>query len=227
MYLIANFKAHQVDMGPYIRRLESLPKTEMEIILSPPSLYLQMGANSRFSTAAQDVSSYPEGPFTGETPASVLKASGADFVLIGHSERRHLFNEDSPLLKKKFTNCVEAQLHPILCVGETLEEHTTGNYLEKIRKQIEDVYVASPFPPLFAYEPVWAIGSGKIPSMESIEEVVQLIRETVDGAKVLYGGSVNVENAKKIGAITDGLLVGSASKNVETFIQIIQQLETL
>ncbi|NDE63428.1 MAG: hypothetical protein EB053_03655 [Chlamydiae bacterium] len=96
-----------------------------------------------------------------------------------------------------------------------------------MKRQIIDALIPSSFPPIIAYEPVWAIGSGKTPDPASIKEVVDMIKKTVPNASVLYGGSVNGSNAQKLGAICDGLLVGSASKDVETFIQIIQQLEAL
>jgi len=227
MYLVANFKAHAVDIEAYIRRLETVFSKKIRVILAPPYPYLLKASASRFSISSQDVSPYEEGPYTGEVTASTLKDCKVAFCLLGHSERRNLNHESNDLIKKKFSNCLQAQIHPILCVGETLEQHAQGDYLNIIKRQIIDALIPSSFPPIIAYEPVWAIGSGKTPDPASIKEVVDMIKKTVPNASVLYGGSVNGSNAQKLGAICDGLLVGSASKDVETFIQIIQQLEAL
>ncbi len=226
MYLVANFKAHAVDIAAYVARLRQIEAGRVELILAPSLLYLSR-AGSAFPLAAQDVSAFKEGAYTGEVSASMLQGLGVRYALIGHSERRRLLHENGTLLSEKFNRCVEGGIHPIVCVGETLSEHTAGMHLEAIERQIAEVFAESSFIPMFAYEPVWAIGSGKIPSITSIQEVVALIKKIVPKAKVLYGGSVNKENARAIGEITDGLLVGSASNNVENFIEIIEQIEKL
>jgi triosephosphate isomerase (TIM) len=227
MYLIANLKAHAVDIESYVRKLESLKRCKVKIILAPPYPYLNEVCRSGFLTSSQDVSFCAEGAFTGEIPASLLKSLGVRYCLLGHSERRTLFHEDTEILKNKYDKCVQYGLEPVLCVGETKEEHNSGHYLEKIRNQVLEIFPSSTVAPLIAYEPIWSIGSGQIPEPSKIEQVVSVIKEALPSSVVLYGGSVNPSNAAGLATLCDGLLVGSASKDPETLTQIIQQLEKL
>jgi triosephosphate isomerase len=227
MYLIANFKAHQVNISDYTAQLTPYSDTSLKIILSPPFPYLTAATMSPFSICSQDVSAFDDGPFTGEVTAKMLRSISVDFCLVGHSERRIYFHENGSLLTKKIGMCLENEIQPIICVGETREEHLEGNYLKVIETQIEDIFIPSSFSPIIAYEPVWAIGSGQTPDPSTIRAVIDTIKNKLPESKVLYGGSVQSQNARMLSAHTDGLLVGSASVDVKKFIQIIQQLETL
>jgi len=227
MYLVANFKAHSLNIETYIRQLSTLKTLKTKIVLAPPYPYLLQKTISPFPICSQDVSAFGIGPYTGEVPAKLLKSLGVSFCLVGHSERRAFFHEDNPTLKKKFELCLEEGLQPIFCVGETQQEHENNLTLPSITKQLLEVIPASASSVMVAYEPIWSIGSGKTPDPSSIKTVVDTIKTLYPQSIVLYGGSVNATNAAKLARLADGLLVGSASNDIQTFIQIIQQLETL
>ncbi len=167
------------------------------------------------------------GAYTGDISSTSLKLSGCDYVILGHSERRQTYNEDNNYIKK----CAEAAIHsgltPIICVGENLETRKSGITLDHIKVQINqclpDMYEFI----FIAYEPIWAIGTGKIPDNDQIEEIHTLIKNVSNSkknktVKVLYGGSVNVINANQIMSIknVDGILIGGASLNVKDFLAI-------
>ncbi len=167
-----------------------------------------------------------KGAFTGEISAAMLKDAGVEYVILGHSERREYFKEDDALLNKKVKKAFEAGLTPILCCGETLEQREMGITLDWIRLQIKsdlkDVTAAQVASMVIAYEPIWAIGTGKTATTEQAEEVCKAIRETIasvydqataDAVRIQYGGSVNAGNAAELFAQADidGGLVGGAS----------------
>ncbi len=167
-----------------------------------------------------------KGAFTGEISAAMLKDAGVEYVILGHSERREYFKEDDELLNKKVKKAFEAGLTPILCCGETLEQREMGITLDWIRLQIKsdlkDVTAAQVASMVIAYEPIWAIGTGKTATTEQAEEVCKAIRETIadvydqataDAVRIQYGGSVNAGNAAELFAQADidGGLVGGAS----------------
>jgi len=187
-------------------------------------------------TVAQDVSRVAGmGAYTGEVSAELLKAHGIQYVLIGHSERREIFAEDAHILKKKISNALNAEMTIIYCVGESLEQREAGQAEAVVLQQICDiasVVSAEQWQNLvIAYEPIWAIGTGKTASPEDAQAMHAKIREglnqiTALGSKIaiLYGGSVKPENAVELAACPDinGALVGGASLNAESFYQIAQ-----
>ena len=167
-----------------------------------------------------------KGAFTGEISAPMLKDAGVEYVIIGHSERREYFKEDDALLNKKVLKALEAGLIPILCCGETLEQREMGITLDFVRMQIKsdlkDVTADQAKGIVIAYEPIWAIGTGRTATTEQAEEVCRAIREciaevydqaTADAIRIQYGGSVNAGNAAELFAQPDidGGLVGGAS----------------
>ena len=167
-----------------------------------------------------------KGAFTGEISAPMLKDAGVEYVIIGHSERREYFKEDDALLNKKVLKALEAGLIPILCCGETLEQREMGITLDFVRMQIKsdlkDVTADQAKGIVIAYEPIWAIGTGRTATTEQAEEVCKVIREciaevydqaTADAIRIQYGGSVNAGNAAELFAQPDidGGLVGGAS----------------
>ncbi len=167
-----------------------------------------------------------KGAFTGEISAPMLKDAGVEYVIIGHSERREYFKEDDALLNKKVLKAFEAGLTPILCCGETLEQREMGITLDFVRMQIKSdlkgVSADQAKTMVIAYEPIWAIGTGKTATTEQAEEVCKAIREcvaevydqaTADAIRIQYGGSVNAGNAAELFAQPDidGGLVGGAS----------------
>lgn len=183
---------------------------------------------------AQSVCAEPLGAFTGEISGSMLLDVGCRYVLVGHSERRQLYGESDALVARKFLATQSQGLTPVLCVGETLEERESGRTTQVVERQLEAVLSVSGVAALgnavIAYEPVWAIGTGRTASPEQAQEVHALIRAkvaaldaTIAGSvRILYGGSVKASNARELFAMADidGGLVGGASLMAEEFAQI-------
>ena len=212
-----------------------------KVIICPPFIHLQTISNMlkempNFSTGAQNCHELESGAFTGEVSASILKSVGVEYIIIGHSERRSIFNENESIISKKIDAVISAGITPILCCGENLEQRINGDYLEFVNKQIRDSLFhlsADDFQKIIiAYEPVWAIGTGKTASPEQAQEMHNNIRKYVEDQfgnnvsekiSILYGGSVNALNAAKLfhQDDIDGALVGSASLNADDFIEII------
>jgi len=152
---------------------------------------------------------------------------GAKYALIGHSERRHVFGEQDADLNKKTQTALEAGLMPVFCIGETESEFDTGSTLKVLKKQIDlglkDVDLSKV---IVAYEPVWAIGTGKAATPEIVKNVHSKLRELLPNTPLLYGGSVKPANAKELYSIenVDGFLIGGASLEVESFCQIFDEM---
>jgi triosephosphate isomerase len=184
---------------------------------------------------AQTMHERPEGPFTGEVSAPMLGEAGAQGVLLGHSERRQLFGESDAALALKVPAALRSGLTPVLCVGESERERDGGETDRKLRQQIGDDLAGVGEEKLaevvIAYEPIWAIGTGRVASPEQAQEAIafirSLLRERDEGAaehvRILYGGSVKPENAGELLALADvdGALVGGASLQAESFAQIV------
>ena len=215
-------------------------KCKHEIIIFPPSIYLlslkHVANKSSLKIGAQNVSAYEDGPFTGEISSSMLKDSGVQYCLVGHSERRHVFNESSSTLNKKIIHLLENNIKVIYCIGETLSEYKSKKTKITLNAQIKSILNNSEIRPLIksnkmivAYEPVWAIGSGLIPSEKDLSDIFSNIRKSINkldssykSIKILYGGSVSPENASSLMNTNhmDGLLIGGASLNAKKFIDI-------
>lgn len=188
-------------------------KTKNIVILCPPFTYLQKGNN--YVLGAQNCFYKNEGAYTGEISPKMLKDLGCKYVIIGHSERREIFKEDNECINLKIKICLENKLKPILCVGEKLG----GDRKQVLRAQLKGINNKNI---IIAYEPVWAIGTGKACELEDILSSYNLIKKIAKENKVLYGGSVNSSNAKEIINITDGVLVGGTSINKKEFLKIIK-----
>lgn len=211
------------------------------VALASPTVYLLQLADllhmSPIKLAAQDVSQFGrDGAFTGEVSASMLANIGCHYVLVGHSERRQYLAEGDRMLEQKLVNALEAHLTPILCVGETLAERDAGRHLDVIRNQIAIAGALGARQMLIAYEPVWAIGTGRVADLEQIREIHECIKERClqtqggsDTMRVLYGGSVKADNAEAILSMqsVDGALVGGASLDVDSFGIICQAADKL
>ncbi|MDF2965222.1 MAG: tpiA [Rickettsiaceae bacterium] len=213
----------------FCEKLENSPAPREHIILSVPELYL-LPLKQHFRAlkfASQDVSIVQEkfGSYTGEVSAYMLKEHGINHTIIGHSERRKYFNETNEIIKSKINNCINAGITPIVCVGESRQERENGVYLEAITQQIH-----ASIPPgcqdyILAYEPLWSIGTGIIPSHEQIEEITSyLYQEAIleNDVKIVYGGSVESKNVRDILNIPgiSGVLIGKASLDAEEFIKL-------
>lgn len=216
-----------------VRGLESV-----EALVSPPAVYLGL-VNSLIGDAAiglgaQNASQFESGAYTGETALSMLDEIGCRYVILGHSERRSKFAEVDADVAAKFSATIAAGLVPILCVGETLEEREADKTMEVVGGQLKavlDCCGVEPFEKaVIAYEPVWAIGTGKTATPQQAQDVHKSIRaivaqysaEVASGVRILYGGSVNAANAAELFANpdVDGGLVGGASLKANEFIAI-------
>lgn len=185
---------------------------------------------------AQNMNDASEGAFTGEVAGKMLLEAGAEFVILGHSERRHIFHESNSFINRKIKRALSDKLQPILCVGETEKEHDSGEMEHVLKSQLleclEGIKEEDVGKIIFAYEPVWAIGSGKTARPEDAQKAHQFCRSVIaqtwsqdlaNSLIIQYGGSVKPENASELleQQDVDGLLVGGASLSAESFAQII------
>jgi len=211
-----------------------------EVLVCPPFVYLwEVGRQLRDSNVvlgAQDVCAEPVGAHTGEVSAAMLKDVGCSHVIVGHSERRALYGEDDALVARKFVAAQHEGLVPILCVGETLEQREAGQTDSVVGRQLEAVLevagVAGFEKAVLAYEPVWAIGTGKTATPAQAQEVHHFLRARIAEKggnmaaclRILYGGSVKAANAAELFAMADvdGGLVGGASLNADEFRRICE-----
>ena len=197
----------------------------------------RMVEDSAVIAGAQNFYFEDSGAFTGEVSAPMLLDAGAEGVIVGHSERRELFGESDEMVAKKAAKAVESGLLPIVCVGETKEERDAGGMWEKVSGQVRRVMEELDGPDggslVFAYEPIWAIGTGETATPEDAQDAIGQIRdllreiegdEFADEVRILYGGSVKPENAGEIMARedVDGALVGGASLEVESFMELVE-----
>jgi len=222
-----------------VKELKNLLKDidDREIVICPPFTSLAPVAAelkaSNIALGAQNMHFEKQGAFTGEISPSMLKEIGVKYVIIGHSERRHILNEDDELINKKIKSALENKLKPILCVGETLEERNKDKTKNIVGEQINQGLKDIKKPVTIAYEPVWAIGTGKTATSEQAEEVHLFIRKllselfdekTAENTSILYGGSVKPQNIKELISKDDidGALVGGASLDAKSFTEIVK-----
>jgi triosephosphate isomerase len=220
--------------------------TKTSIILCPPATALTTVVDvlqgSPIAVGAQNMHWEAKGAFTGEISAEMIKSTGASFVIIGHSERRQYFGESDETVNKKLLAVFHANLNPIVCIGETLEEREQGITKMVVEKQLEgalkDVSATQLNNLILAYEPVWAIGTGKTATPDQAQEVHAFIRAKIENLFdkptsnaliIQYGGSVKADNAYDLlgQADIDGALVGGACLESESFSQIITAAEKL
>jgi triosephosphate isomerase len=212
----------------------------VEVVLAPPFTALERlkeaVASTQIELAAQNVHPDREGAFTGEISVSMLTDVGCRYVIVGHSERRHVFGETNAFIAKKVGAVLQGGLRPILCVGETLDEREAGRTFQVLDEQLstalDGVSEEQATDLVIAYEPVWAIGTGRTATPELAQEAHAFVREglrkrfsgTADRVRIQYGGSVKPSNAYGLMAQpdVDGALVGGASLDPDSFFAIIQ-----
>ena len=225
-------QAHNLSL---LSSLRTLKTSGVLVGVAVPNVYLtqtaQLLADSNLLAGAQDVSRFgDDGAYTGEVCAAMLADAGARFVLVGHSERRQYFGEDHAALRSKLQHTLEAGLLPLLCVGETLAQREAGQAQAVVAEQLAVLAGLDMAAVAVAYEPVWAIGTGQVATVAQIGDMHSFIYRQIlslcgEGAKirVLYGGSVNTQNAAEILAVpnVDGALVGGASLQAASFATII------
>ena len=206
------------------------------VLICVPSIYVDYANklakkyyNNRVFVGCQDVHQEEKGAYTGNTSTVFLNELGIKYTIIGHSERRMYEGETDELVSKKALDCIKHSITPIICVGETLDIREADKYKGFIRKSvIESTKGLDVKKIIVAYEPVWAIGTGKIPTINEIEEIGILIKDILsNNVRVLYGGSVKLSNSKEILSIKsiDGVLVGGASLKGSEFYEIANYKE--
>ncbi len=205
-----------------------------EFLIFPQALVLQTAdqkiRGSKLFLGVQNISTELTGALTGEISASVAAECGARYALVGHSERRQLFHETDEIIQTKFKIAQGAGLIPLLCVGETLDQRKNNQVREVLKRQLDvGLKLLDPNKKfVIAYEPVWAIGTGEVASIEQVKEAHQIILDILPKkAPVLYGGSVNEQNAKSLAqlAVVDGFLIGKASLDPVTLASIAEVCE--
>jgi triosephosphate isomerase len=209
-----------------------------EVVICPPFIHLPViGSTAAVKLGAQNCADKVSGAYTGEVSAEMIASTGAQYVILGHSERRAYYGETNAVLKEKVQLTLVNNLIPIFCIGEVLEERESGKQNEVVKSQIEESLFnlsAEDFGKIvLAYEPVWAIGTGKTATCAQAQEMHAFIRQTLTNkygaavaneTSILYGGSCNASNAKELFANpdVDGGLIGGASLKVDTFMPIIE-----
>src|SRR5213593_2450992 len=243
-FIAGNWKMYKTvhDAVVFVKELKSAVKdvVDVEIVVAPPFTAVHAVAeaarNSNIGVAAQDLYWEREGAFTGEVAAPMIKEAGAEYVIIGHSERRRLFGESDATVNRKIVAAIGASLTPIVCIGETLEERERDETLAVLDRQIKDgldrVTAEQIAELVVAYEPVWAIGTGRTATAAQAGEAHAHIRrrlkqwfgaDAADQCHVIYGGSVKPDNIRELiaEADVDGALVGGASLDVTSFADVV------
>ncbi|MDE5719417.1 MAG: triose-phosphate isomerase [Paramuribaculum sp.] len=214
-------------------------EVECDVVICVPFTHLASVnevIDSKLGLGAENCADHKSGAYTGEVSASMVASTGATYVILGHSERRQYYGETAETLKEKVTLALENNLTPIFCIGEVLEQRENGSYLDVVKSQIEDALFglsADDFSKLvLAYEPVWAIGTGKTATDDQAQEMHAHIRsviagkygkEIADNTSILYGGSCKPSNARALFAKpdVDGGLIGGAALDAESFMGIV------
>ena len=248
LFIVANWKMNgnkksNRQLIKYINKKVS-DNSNIEVVICPPFTYLTQILELKISSikiGAQNISENNNGAYTGEISGSMLQDLNLDYVIIGHSERRQMFNDNEANIAQKFELAHQYELIPILCVGESFNERKTGQTLEIIQTQIKSVIESTGIElfakSIIAYEPIWAIGTGETASPSQAEEVHSNIRTIIKeydsniaaSIPILYGGSVNGANSKDLFTMSNinGGLIGGASLNEEEFVEIYQTAERL
>ena len=233
--VIGNFKMNLLedDIKEYINYFKEVGYGNA--IFSPPSIYLKEFVDCGFTTCSQDVSFAESGAYTGDISASMLKNIGVKYSIIGHSERRKYYG-DSSIVNEKLKRLLENDIIPVICIGETKEERDNNKTFDVLSEEIREVFknidTNSLNNVIIAYEPIWSIGTGVIPTNQEIEDTIGYIKDFIEKEynnklPVLYGGSVNnncIENLESIDVI-DGYLVGGCSIKKEEFSKLIKSIK--
>ncbi len=207
----------------YLNKLNNI-NTNNTLILCPTYLNISMFNSNNILLGSQNVSLYDNGAYTGEVSAKNLASYNVKYSIVGHSERREYQKETDEEIKEKINKLLENNITPILCVGESKIERDNNTYKSIIEKELS---ILSNPNVIIAYEPIWSIGTGVIPTKEEIEEVFEFIKEKYPNNKVLYGGSANLENIDMLKEISliDGYLLGGLSLKVDELETFIDKLK--
>ncbi len=243
--IIANWKmklSHQASLAlaeELVKKYE--PRDDLEVVICPDQTALdgvgQILKGSQLKLGAQDIFYHNVGSYTGQVSPAVVKELGAEYALIGHSEKRHL-GETDEIVNRKVQAALKNKLTPVICVGETFEEYqgkkTDVVIITQVTKALEDIKLEKGQRFILAYEPIWVIGSGQAVDHSIVEHIVQIILHTAidinpqlaDKFDVIYGGSVNSENVNDfiIGNLSTGVIIGAQSLKVDNFLKIIDRI---
>lgn len=228
--IVGNWKMNglMADAAERFARLASFQSEKAEMVICPPFVHLAKAMTSFAGTSvrhgAQDCHTESAGAYTGNIAPEMLKDMGCSFVILGHSERRQYHAENDSLIAAKVKGATRAGISVILCVGESADERAAGQHLVKVKSQLENCITENfgGAQVVIAYEPIWAIGTGKVATLADIAEMHRFIKGLYPNYAVLYGGSVTAESAKDIMAVphVDGVLVGGASLKADAFLTI-------
>ena len=206
-------------------------KTKSKLILCPTFLNIGLAYSDKVLLGSQNVSRDKDGAFTGEISAEQLKNSGVKYSIVGHSERREYQRESFDDINKKIKRLLDNNITPILCIGETLEERKENQVKEVLNAEllsaIKGLDAKEKSKIIVAYEPIWSIGTGKIPTLEEIEKVFTFIKKKIPNNKILYGGSANEKNIDELKTlkIIDGYLLGGLSLKPKELQEFLNKLE--
>lgn len=218
--IVGNLKNYMTasDIAKYLKKIDKIEG----VVICPSNFFIPYFLKKKFDVGIQNI--YLDKTCTGEITAKQAKSLGISYAIIGHSERRNNFNETNMEINEKIKEAINDNLKVILCIGETLEEKGNNQTLEILEKQIKECLDNISLDNIIiAYEPIWAIGTNIIPTVNEIEENIKKIKEIVNkDIKVLYGGSVNSNNISDIIKVTDGVLIGKASTDIDEFLKIIE-----
>ena len=232
--IVANHKMNldNEEILNYIKYFEQ--KNYSNVYFAPSNIYLSKFVECGLNTVSQDVSGYDNGAYTGDVSAIQLKSLGINYSIVGHSERRKYYHEDE-IINLKIARCLEEEIIPILCIGENKEEKDNDLVSDVLTKEIDIAFegIKKEFlkEVIIAYEPIWAIGTGVIPTNNDIDSIIGFIKNYVSvkygfDIKVLYGGSINNKNILELEKATkiDGYLVGGTSLKIEDFNELIEKV---
>ena len=220
------------EVGEFLKEVTGKILTP-NVIICPSSLYIPYFLKHKYSVGIQNICFENNGAYTGEVSSKQASDLGLKYALVGHSERRKYFNEDNELINKKIKTILENNMTPVLCIGETSEEKNllkTNKVLKSnLISCLKNIKIDDLDKIVIAYEPIWAIGTNRIPTMAEIKENVKFIKEVIKKVykkdiRVIYGGSINSNNIEKLTKIDnlDGFLVGGSSTKATEFLKIIE-----
>ena len=229
-----NFSASEAEkMADSLQKLE--PASKDKIVISAPYIHIPTLKKAEIKLAGQNISAESEyGAHSGEINAKMLKSYGVDYCIIGHSEIRARYNENNDIIKAKIHNCINSNITPIICIGESSDEKNSGHTLQALNNHIKELFsdnISSEI--IVAYEPIWSIGTGVTPSTEELSEVMEYLNNILKeldqlekGYKLVYGGSVNEKNIQQIigNKFVDGALIGGASLDIKKFEALLAQV---
>ena len=233
--LVANHKMNlDIDeINDFIDSMDSVVSDD--IVICPTSIYLPYFLGKGYFVGVQNIYGEDKGSFTGEVSPKQAKKIGAIYAIVGHSERRLKMGETDEMVNHKIKSCITNEITPIMCIGETIEQkqlHRTNKVIQsQLEKGLHGLTAKDVEKAIIAYEPIWAIGSGEIPTNRDISVIIKYIKNLVSkkfdvDVKVLYGGSVNPSNVEELNKVDvcDGYLVGGASLKVEEFKKLIKEV---